>query len=90
MDIQKNLYMQFKKLEIQSEKRSFKEIIGSKNFIKSVISIFIGAAAGFAYYYFTEGQGLDTLVFSDFIGNILAGGFLGFFISNSPCANNKC
>jgi len=82
--------MQFKKLEIPSEKQTFKGFVRSKHFMKSGISVFIGAAAGFAYYYFTEGQNLDALVFSDFIGNVLAGGFLGFFISNSPCVNNKC
>lgn len=90
MDIQKHTFMQFKKLEIQSEKQSFKGLVQSKHFIKSVIGIFIGAAAGFAYYYFTGGQEMETLAFNDFIGNVLAGGFLGFFISNSPCANNKC
>ncbi|MFO8001607.1 MAG: hypothetical protein R6U46_10205 [Marinilabilia sp.] len=82
--------MEFKKLEIQSKNQGIKGLMQSKHFRVSAISIVIGAVAGFVYFYFTSGQHMDNLVFGDFIGNVLLGGFLGFFLTNSPCARNKC
>ncbi len=82
--------MKFKQLEISSESKGLKGLIQSPHFKKSAISILIGAVAGFIYFYFTEGQHMDTWGFQDFIKNTAIGGFFGFFVTNSPCARNKC
>lgn len=82
--------MKFKKLELQSESKGIFSFVQSQHFRKTVISILIGAIAGFGLFYFSEGRSLDVMVFQDYGRSTLIGGFLGFFITNSPCARNKC
>lgn len=82
--------MKIKKLDLNPESKGIKSIIHSQHFIKSLIAIFVGSLAGFGYFYLTEGQHMDTVVFKDAIQSILLGAFLGFFVTNSPCARNKC
>jgi hypothetical protein len=82
--------MKFKKLELQSESKGIRSILQSQHFRKTVISIFIGAIAGFGFFYLSEGNSMDAMVFQDYGRSILIGGFLGFFITNSPCARNHC
>lgn len=82
--------MEFKQLELKSETSFFKKIIQSKRLKKSLIYIFIGALAGFIYFYFTEGRQLAEITTGDVLNSVLIGGFLGFFITNSPCARGRC
>jgi hypothetical protein len=82
--------MEFKKLELKEENKGIKGIILSQHFRKTVLYILAGAIAGFGLFYVTEGRHMDALVFADYTQNILLGAFLGFFITNSPCARNKC
>ncbi len=81
---------EFKKLEIKPEGSWMKRVLASKHFKKTVLYIFIGAAAGFGFYYFTEGYKLETMPVQEIGKSILFGGFFGFFITNSPCARGKC
>jgi hypothetical protein len=62
----------------------------SKHFKTSLISIAVGAAAGFGYYYFTGSRVLDTMVFNEIVKHVVLGGFLGFFVTNSPCLRGRC
>jgi hypothetical protein len=82
--------MEFKKLEIKPEGSWLKRTLTSKHFQKSLIYILIGAIAGFAYYYFTEGHKLETMAIKEIGKSMLFGGFFGFFITNSPCARGRC
>jgi RsiW-degrading membrane proteinase PrsW (M82 family) len=82
--------MEFKKLEIKPEGSWIKRTFASKHFKKTVLYILIGAAAGFLYYYFTEGNKLETMPMEDIGRSLLFGGFFGFFITNSPCARGRC
>jgi hypothetical protein len=88
MDINERINVQ--KLEIESEEKGFKGWIKSKQVKKTIIAILIGAVAGFAYFYFTEGQEMEVIQTSDIIQDVVFGAFLGFFVTNSPCARNKC
>jgi len=82
--------MEFKKLEIKTEGNWLRRTIGSQHFKKSMIFIILGAVAGFGYFYFTEGKYMESMSIESISKSILFGGFLGFFITNSPCTRGKC
>jgi hypothetical protein len=82
--------MEFKKLEIKQEGNWLKRLVNSKQFKKSVLFIVIGAIAGLLYTFFTEGKELSQLASEEIYRNMFTGAFLGFFITNSPCAKGKC
>jgi hypothetical protein len=82
--------MDFKKLEIEPEGSWLKRTITSLHFKKTVIYIAIGAVAGFAFTYFSAGKPLAELSNGEIFQSLIIGGFFGFFITNSPCAGNKC
>ena len=82
--------MKFKSLDIKTDTVTSKRNIFSSHLFKSVLYILIGAIAGFILFYLTEGKHLNTLTTGDILRSTLTGAFLGFFISNSPCARNKC
>ena len=82
--------MEFKKLEIEQENKGIKPILQSAHFRRSLIFIILGALGGFGWYYFTEARHMEVFMFSQSLGSIFIGAFLGFFITNSPCARNRC
>ena len=82
--------MEFKQLKIKSQGSWIKRVTQSQNIRKTFIYIAIGAVVGFLIYYFTDGIKMDTMPTNKIIRSILAGGFVGLFITNSPCARNKC
>ena len=82
--------MEFKQLDIKPEGSWFKRALGSPHTKKSIIYIVLGAIAGLVYFYFAEGKHLDNISSGEVIKSMLIGGFFGFFITNSPCARNKC
>ncbi len=79
-----------KKLETGNEDKAFIKIIRTKQLKRTLAGILIGAAAGFVFFYLTEGMYLDSLSTTDILQSLAFGGFLGLFISNSPCARNRC
>ncbi len=83
-------YMRFKKLELTSEKKGIKRLLASRHLIKTLLSVLIGFAGGMLFFYLTEGRYMESLAFSDFYQSMLLGGLIGLFITNSPCARNKC
>ena len=85
-----NERIEVKKLEIEPEVKGFKGWIKSKQVKKTIIAMLIGAVAGFAYFYFTEGQEMEAVSTGDIIQNVVFGAFLGFFVTNSPCSRGKC
>ncbi len=82
--------MEFKQLDIESEGSWIKRKFWSRHAKKTFIYIALGAVAGVLYFYFTEGKELANITSGEIIKSMLFGGFLGFFITNSPCARNKC
>uniref|UniRef100_UPI0032171148 hypothetical protein n=1 Tax=uncultured Draconibacterium sp. TaxID=1573823 RepID=UPI0032171148 len=82
--------MEFKKLEIEEDGSWIKRKIRNPHFRKTIVYILIGAVAGFGFFYFTEGMAMDKMPKEDIFQSIFAGAFLGFFITNSPCARGKC
>ena len=88
MDIKNKIEVE--KLELESGEKGFKGWIKSKQVRKTLIAVAIGAMGGFLYFYLTDGRTMDAIPPGDIIQNIAFGAFLGFFVTNSPCARNKC
>jgi hypothetical protein len=82
--------MKFKELEIKDESSWLRKTFTAKHTRKTIVSFLVGALAGFLFFYITEGHKLDAIVTADIVQSMLVGGFFGFFVSNSPCARNKC
>ena len=82
--------MEFKQLDIKPEGSWLKRTIESKHARKTVVYIVLGAIAGFVFFYFTEGKQIDNITAGEIAKSMFFGGFLGFFVTNSPCARNKC
>jgi len=82
--------MEFKQLDIKPEGSWLKRTFESKHIRKTVIYMVLGAIASFVLFYFTEGKQFAELTSGDVFKSMFFGGFLGFFLTNSPCARNKC
>lgn len=82
--------MEFKQLEIRQEGTWLKRKFLNKNTIKTLIMFILGCIGGFAYFYFTVGNQMDSMTFKDGFNSMIMGGFLGIFITNSPCAKGRC
>ena len=82
--------MEFKKLEISSEQSWFKRNIWTTHGKKTILYIVLGALAGFIFYLVSEDTKLTSLTWNEVLPNIALGAFFGFFLTNSPCARNRC
>jgi hypothetical protein len=82
--------MEFKKLELKPQGSWFKRTIKSEQTKKTLLYIAIGASAGAMFFYLTEGYKTNCLTVADFAQSTFMGAFLGFFITNSPCARGRC
>lgn len=78
-----------KKLEIAEEK-GIRGFIKSRQTRRTVIAVLIGAVAALAFYYITDAQSMAAFSVGDALKNMALGGFLGFFVTNSPCARGRC
>ena len=84
------LKIEYKKLELKEEGSWFKRLISKPHTKKTLLYILGGMVLGVAYTFFTEGQSFTHVPGKEFFQNALTGGFLGFFITNSPCARGAC
>ena len=82
--------MEFKQLEIKPEGSWLRRTIESKHIRKTIIYMILGAIASFVLFYFTEVKQLAEITSGDVARSLFFGGLLGFFVTNSPCARNKC
>ncbi len=74
--------------EIKKKPKTFKEFIKSSFFLRPFLGIVLGGLAGYFYYHFIGcASGSCTITSNPYL-SIIGGGFLGFFILNSPCS--KC
>ena len=70
--------------------KTAKEFFKSRNFWKPFIAIVIGGVAGFLYYHFVGCTSGTCAITSNPFMSIMMGGFMGYFVVNSPCASGKC
>ena len=82
--------MQFKQLDIEPEGSWFRKTFLTSHAKKSMIFILIGVAGGLIFMLITNDKTFAEITTDEFLQSMLLGGFLGFFITNSPCARNKC
>lgn len=82
--------MEFKKLDVKSDENIIKRTIFSAHGKKTMLYIFLGAAAGFILYMLTEDKQFADLTWNEVLPNVGIGAFFGFFLTNSPCARNRC
>ena len=79
-----------KKLELQPEQNKLRGLLKNTQFRRTVAGILIGAVAGFVFFYFSEGIHMDRLSSKDIVQSLVLGGLFGLFVTNSPCARNRC
>jgi hypothetical protein len=66
--------------------KSVKEFFTTWYFWKPFLGVVIGLLAGLMYFYIVECKTVPCVITNDAISSILFGGFLGFFVTGSPCA----
>jgi hypothetical protein len=74
--------------KVTSKPKSVKEFIRSWYFWKPFLGVAIGGLGGFLYYYFVGCTSGTCAITGNPYGSIIMGGFLGLFLTNSPCL--KC
>jgi hypothetical protein len=72
--------------EVIQRPKSVKEFFTSKYFWKPFLAIFAGVLSGYLYYHFIESSTHSWSITSDGFSSMAFGGFLGFFVTNSPCS----
>ncbi|MCK4751515.1 MAG: hypothetical protein KAT15_30870 [Bacteroidales bacterium] len=82
--------MEFKQLEIKPEGNRLKRTLTSAHFKRTIIAMGVGAMAGFAFFYFTEGRLMESIPGTEILKSMAVGGFFGLFMTNSPCARGRC
>ena len=77
---------EFEKLDLKADDNWVKRNL----FTKTTLFVLIGAIASSTYYYFNEWQYFSEIGIKDIIEGVSVGSLMGYFMANSPCANNKC
>jgi hypothetical protein len=78
----------FRKIDVKPyEDKTF---FSSWRFWKPFLAVVIGAIAGYLYYHFVGCTSGQCAITSNPYMSTIAGGFLGLFIVNSPCARGRC
>lgn len=71
--------------ETPKERKSWREYLRSREFLKSLIAILVGGAAGFLYYYFIGCSSGSCAITSSPYASVAFGGFFGYFLVSRPC-----
>jgi len=74
--------------EVKKKPKTFKEFLKSSFFWNPFLGIAIGGIAGYLYFHFAGCASGSCAITSNPYLSTIGGGFLGFFILNSPC--RKC
>jgi hypothetical protein len=82
--------MQFKELDLKPQGSWMKRTLRSAHIRKTLIAIFVGALAGFTFFYVTEGRLMQSIPGLEILKSLGIGAFFGFFVTNSPCARGRC
>jgi len=84
------MQFQFQELKIKQQGSWFKRTFLSAHAKKTVLYMGIGALGGFLFFYITEGRQMSTIGSKDILNSMFFGTFIGFFLTNSPCARGRC
>lgn len=82
--------MEFKRLDIKSDKSWLKRTIWTRHGKKTMLYILLGALVGFLFYLISDDVKVASINWNEVVPNVAMGAFFGFFLTNSPCARNKC
>jgi hypothetical protein len=82
--------LQFKQLDIKPEGNWVQRNLLTPHAKKTMIAILIGAVAALAVTLLTDEKAIAELSSGDIFQSIIIGGFIGFFMTNSPCARGRC
>lgn len=77
-------------MENQVEIKPGRPFFKSWKFWKPVLSVAVGALAGFLYYRYVGCSSGQCAITSNPYMSTIWGGLLGYFLVNSPCINGKC
>jgi hypothetical protein len=69
---------------------TIKEFFTSWYFWKPFLGIILGGIAGFLYFHFVGCKSGTCAITGNPFSSIIAGSFLGFIVSNSPCLRGSC
>lgn len=72
--------------KITPRPKTVKEFFTTWYFWKPFLGVAFGLLAGFLYYYFVECKTIPCEITGEAYSSVLFGGFLGFFITGSPCS----
>lgn len=81
---------EFKTLEVQEEKNLLKRWFHSKHIRRTFLYMILGATISIAIGFFSEGMSFKAIPGNEIFHSGIIGAFMGFFITNSPCARGKC
>jgi hypothetical protein len=82
--------LQFKQLDIKPEGNWVQRNLLTPHAKKTMIAILIGAVVALAVTLLTDEKAIAELSSGDIFQSIIIGGFIGFFMTNSPCARGRC
>jgi hypothetical protein len=74
--------------DVKNKPKTMKEWVRSPLFWRPLLGIVVGGVAGYLYYHFVGCSSGSCAITSNPFLSTIGGGFLGFFILNSPCS--KC
>lgn len=77
-------------MENQPEIKSGKPLFKTWNFWKQVVSVFVGAIAGYLYYRYVGCSSGQCAITGNPVMSTVWGGLMGLFLVNSPCARGRC
>lgn len=82
--------MQFKQLNVKPAGNWLQRTFLTVHAKKSLLYILIGIVAGLVLMLLTTDKAFADITSGEFLQSMFFGGLFGFFITNSPCARNKC
>jgi hypothetical protein len=81
---------QFKPVVLGSEGKKHKQLDRWRHVVKTLAYMIIGALVSLLMHYFVEGWTLSILLTDEINNPLFTGAFVGFFLTNSPCARGRC
>jgi hypothetical protein len=77
---------------VSTRPKSVKEFFTTMYFWKPFIGIMAGVLAGYLYFHFVESNTQTWKITDEALSSLAFGGFLGFFVTSSPCScfGRKC
>ena len=76
--------------EVTQRPKTVKEFFRSKYFWRPFLSIVIGMLAGFIYHFLVNCKQTLCTFDGEMVKTILFWGFIGFWVTSSPCARARC